>query len=130
MAHAALLVVGIAACHDTTGMTGPTPVSTVTVTPPSVVLVIGTSLTFQAELRDSAANVLTNRPITWRSSDTTIVRVSQAGLATAMNLGTATVTAASGGASGSATVYAAYICPCSPPSSGKASAASACACSP
>ena len=83
-------MVGIAACHDTTG---PTPVTTVTVTPPSVVLVIGTRLTFQTELRDSAGNVLTNRPIAWSSSDTTIVRVSQVGLATAMNLGTGTVTA-------------------------------------
>ncbi len=43
------------------------------------VLVIGTTLTFTAELKDSAGQVLTGRTIAWKSSDSAAVRISQGG---------------------------------------------------
>jgi len=43
-----------------------------------------------------------SRPVTWRSSDTTIATISASGLATAIKVGTAAIIASSGGVTGSA----------------------------
>jgi hypothetical protein len=122
-----LLAAVLAGCQDATA---PTPVLLVRVRPPSVVMVIGTSLPFIAEVMDSAGNVLPNRPVAWRSSDTTAVKVSPTGVASALSLGVVSLTATSGGVSGSATVYSSYICTCSPPGPAVPTTASACSCAP
>jgi hypothetical protein len=56
--------------------------------------------------------------------------VSATGVVSALSLGVVTVTATSGGVSGSATVYSSYICTCSPPGSAVPTTASACSCAP
>ena len=50
----------------------PAPVASVTVVPGSVTAAVGDSLGFRAELRDSAGTVLTNRPVSWFSTDTAV----------------------------------------------------------
>jgi len=50
----------------------PAPVASVTVVPGSVTAAVGDSLGFRAELRDSAGSVLTNRPVSWFSTDTAV----------------------------------------------------------
>jgi len=40
--------------------------------PGSVTAAVGDSLGFRAELRDSAGTVLTNRPVSWFSTDTAV----------------------------------------------------------
>lgn len=50
-------------------------VAAVTVLPPSATMAVNDSGGFRAELRDAAGNVLTNRPISWFSSDTTVLAI-------------------------------------------------------
>lgn len=54
-----------------------------------------------ATLKDAGGNVLTGRSVTWASSDTNVVQVSTSGVVQAIGNGTATITATSGGVSGS-----------------------------
>lgn len=61
---------------------------------------LGTA-TVTATVKDAGGNVLTGRTVTWASSDTNVVQVSSSGVVQAISGGTATVTATSGGASGS-----------------------------
>jgi len=51
----------------------PAPVATVTVVPNTATLAVGDSVTFRADLRDAAGNALTNRTVTWSTSDSTII---------------------------------------------------------
>jgi uncharacterized protein YjdB len=55
-------------------------------------------------LKDANGNVLTGRTVTWASSNTGVATVSSSGLATALLVGTATITATSEGKSGSGTI--------------------------
>jgi hypothetical protein len=55
-------------------------------------------------MRDASNNVLTNRTVTWSSSNTTVATVNSAGLVTARAVGTATITAVSEGQSASAII--------------------------
>ena len=108
---ASVVAFAAAACHD---VTGPPSVATVTVTPSSVVMVIGLTQPFAARLEDSAGNVLTGRSVRWKSDDTLTVTIDQGGMATAVGLGITTVIATSGGAVGTASVFAQFICKCAP----------------
>jgi hypothetical protein len=103
-------------------------VATIVVSPPSVVIVVGTSVQFKAELRDSAGNVLVGRRVIWSSDDTLAVQVSDSGVATGVGLGIANITASSGGASGSAEAFVQYICRCASGRSAGAASSAACAC--
>ncbi|MGQ0537390.1 MAG: beta strand repeat-containing protein, partial [Gemmatimonadaceae bacterium] len=78
-----------------------TRVASVTLTPTSSAIYQGQQVSFTAVARDSAGNVLA-RPITWTSTNVTIVGVNDNGLATGVNPGTATViaTVVGGGAGG------------------------------
>lgn len=125
---ACLSALATAGCHAVTEPRPPS-VATVTVAPPSVVIVIGLTQQFTAALADSAGNVMTGRPIQWSSADTTTVTIDQTGVATAVGLGITTVTAKSGTASGSATVYGQFICKCAP-SGPTRPTTSQCACAP
>lgn len=53
----------------------------------------GGTATFTASVRDSANNVLTGRPLTWRSTDPSIATVSASGVVTAQALGVARIIA-------------------------------------
>jgi uncharacterized protein YjdB len=82
------------------------PVASVTVSPPTLSLTLGGppgQLT--ATVKDASGNVLTNRPVTWTSSDPLIASVDPTtGLVTAVAVGPATITATSGSVSGAAAV--------------------------
>jgi uncharacterized protein YjdB len=80
------------------------PVASVTVEPPSASLVEGDTRQLTATLRDAWNQVITGRPITWRSSNDAIAQVSAAGVVTAMAPGSATIFAESEGVQGSASI--------------------------
>ncbi|HET7456371.1 MAG TPA: Ig-like domain-containing protein [Gemmatimonadaceae bacterium] len=82
----------------------PVPVGSVTVTPTSAALAVGGTATFEATVKDPSGNTLTDRTVTWSSSDVNVATVSSSGVVTAVGPGTATITASTGGKSGQATV--------------------------
>jgi hypothetical protein len=53
----------------------PQPVAAVAVIPSSRTMAVNDSAGFRAELRDAAGNLLTNLPVSWFSSDTTVLRI-------------------------------------------------------
>jgi hypothetical protein len=92
LAVGAVLAFGLAACEDTV-VNVPEPVAperepTVVVSPSSVELNVGESQQFVATVTGTD-----NRQVTWRSSNTEAVTVTDAGVATAVGAGTATVIA-------------------------------------
>ena len=80
------------------------PVVSVTIHPGSANMLVGDSVGFMATLRDSAGRILTNRSVTWHSSDSTIARPLGWGAYRAVRQGAATVSAMSEGRTGSASV--------------------------
>src|SRR5579885_2498528 len=94
-------IAGITACGDkvtvpqqtTTVVTPPTVVHQVTVSPSSVNLNVGDKVTLAASV-DADAGV-TDRTVTWSSSNTAIATVDANGVVTAVAAGNATITAAS-----------------------------------
>src|SRR5216117_116088 len=80
------------------------PVATVTVSPASANVVVGTLQQFTATLRDAAGNVLTGRTVTWTSSALGVATVNATGLVSGLVVGTSTITATSEGRSGTASV--------------------------
>src|SRR5439155_703313 len=76
------------------------PVASVTVIPASGSLYVGQTVQLTATPKDSAGNPLTGRVVTWSSDNTTIATVSTSGLVTGKGAGSATITAATGGKSG------------------------------
>ncbi|MGH7674967.1 MAG: hypothetical protein ACREMV_06820, partial [Gemmatimonadales bacterium] len=51
------------------------PVAVVAVVPSSRVMAVNDSAGFRAEPRDATGNLLTNRPIAWFSSDSSVLRI-------------------------------------------------------
>src|SRR5213593_3014024 len=82
----------------------PPPISTVSVTPGSVSLALNDTTRFHATLTAQDGGVTFGRPITWSSSDSTVVTVFAEGYVHATAVGTATITATCEGHSGSATL--------------------------
>src|SRR5213594_3727792 len=82
----------------------PAPVATVTVSPTSGSIVVGGAQQFSATLKDARGNVLTGRSVTWASSTATVATVDANGVARAVGIGVATITATSEGQSGPATL--------------------------
>ena len=80
------------------------PVASVTVSPTADTIAVQGTAQLTATVRDSAGNTLSGRVITWASSDTTKAKVSSTGLVTGIAAGAATVTATSGGKSGSSVI--------------------------
>ncbi|MEJ2207293.1 MAG: SUMF1/EgtB/PvdO family nonheme iron enzyme [Gemmatimonadota bacterium] len=79
----------------------PPPVASVTVSPPSATVRVGSTQQFTVTLKDAEGNELTGRAVTWTSSNTSVATVgASTGLATGVAVGTATVTATSEGQSG------------------------------
>ncbi len=77
--------------------------STVTLTPGSGTLVVGSTQQLEAQVTDEQGNLLTGRPVTFSSSAPAIASVNAAGLVTALAPGTARITATSEEKSGVAT---------------------------
>ncbi len=86
----------------TTAVGAPAPVASVTVSPTSASIGVGGTQQFTATLKDASGNVLTGRTVSWTSSVLNVATVSAGGLVTALLAGTTTITATSGGQSGTA----------------------------
>jgi uncharacterized protein YjdB len=82
----------------------PPPVGSVTVAPASTTVNVAWPATLVATVRDAAGGVIAGAPVTWTTSSSAIAAVSQSGVVTGIAVGTATITASSGGRSGTATV--------------------------
>ncbi len=88
-----------------TGPTLPPQVASVSVSASSANAALGTSVQFSAVAKDAGGNAITGQTVTWTSSDSTIVAISGAGLATYVGIGTVTITATTlGGITGTTTV--------------------------
>src|SRR5204862_4177636 len=83
------------------------PVAAVTVTPSAANIAITGTVQLTATPRDANGNPLTGRAINWSSSNNNIATVNGSGLVTGVTAGWATLTAASEGQSGTASVTAA-----------------------
>lgn len=99
------MVVALAGCGDDDG--GPTSpaeqVASVTVTPSTATVeALDATQQFDAEAQDADGNVVSDVDISWSSSDDGVATVDDAGLATAVGNGSATITATAGGESGTA----------------------------
>ena len=80
------------------------PVDRIVVTPANPSVKDGNTIQLTATLYDAQNNVLTGRTVTWTSSNTNKATVSSTGLVTARDDGNVTITASSGGKSGSTVV--------------------------
>lgn len=81
------------------------PVASVTVTPGAPNMFPNDVLQLTATARDAGGNVITGRPTTWSSSNTSVATVgTTTGLVTAVTQGAATITATVDGVTGTATV--------------------------
>lgn len=78
--------------------------STVTLTPSSTNIIVGTTLQLSPQITDGFGNILTGRPITYSSDNANIARVNDQGLVTAVAPGTARITAVSETKTGTATI--------------------------
>jgi uncharacterized protein YjdB len=88
----------------------PVPVGSVTVAPTTTGMIVGTTTTLTPTVRDSNGVVVTNRVVTWATSDPLIATVSSTGVVTAVGVGgPVTITATSEGKSGSGTVTVARV---------------------
>jgi len=82
----------------------PVPVGAVALSPTATNVVIGTTAPLTITVTDLNGTVVTDRIVAWSSSATSVATVSQAGVVSAVGLGTATITATSEGKSGTATI--------------------------
>lgn len=78
----------------------PPPVASVTVTPGTASVTVGSTQQLIAATLDGSGTPLTGRAIAWTSSDTTKAKVSASGLVTAIAVGAVTISASSEGKSG------------------------------
>lgn len=82
----------------------PVPVGSVTVSPASATLLLGTTQQLGVTARDPAGNIVTGRPTSWTSGNTGVASVSGSGLVTALAVGTTTITVTVEGRSAAATI--------------------------
>jgi trimeric autotransporter adhesin len=104
---AVILLSSVAACGGDGRAKPPTdpvpvPVARVTVTASLGLAFVGLNEQLTAATFDASGNVLTDRAVSWSSSDTSKLTVSSTGLVTGVAEGNVTVTATSEGQSGSA----------------------------
>ena len=79
--------------------------ATIRVTPGDLALAVrGGTVRLKAEVRDQLGRLMEDESVTWASSNTRVVTVDASGLATAVRIGTATITATAGRVSASATI--------------------------
>src|SRR6266702_2485642 len=80
------------------------PVASVTVSPASATVAAGQSVQLTATPKDANGTPLSGRTVTWSSSNTTVASVNAGGFVTSSAAGSATITAASEGKSGTAAI--------------------------
>ncbi len=80
------------------------PVALVRVTPGTSTVRVGQSTTLQVQLLDASGGPLSGRPVTWTTSAAAVATVGATGTVAGVSAGAATITAASGGVSGTAVV--------------------------
>jgi len=80
------------------------PVAKVTIMPVGASVGEGKSITLVARVTDAVGNVLTNRTVTWSSSNPGIATIDQSGVVRGVRKGTVTITATSEGKFGTASV--------------------------
>lgn len=78
--------------------------STVTLTPASTAIIVGTTVQLSPQVTDPAGNILTGRPISYVSDNSAVATVNSTGLVTAITPGSARITATSEGKVGTATI--------------------------
>jgi uncharacterized protein YjdB len=98
-------LVGLGACEEDE-VTVPETAASVEVTPRLNSVVAGQTKQLAAQAKDASGNNLSNDNVVWRSLDTTVARVSSAGLVTVLSSGATAITATSRGATGFATIEA------------------------
>ncbi|MFI5310928.1 MAG: Ig-like domain-containing protein [Gemmatimonadales bacterium] len=96
----------LAACSSgkSDGVTGPTPVASVSLNVTATTVPVGQTLSLSVTLKDASGIALTGRTVTWTSSANNIATVSTAGLVTGVAAGQSTITAASEGKSAQTTI--------------------------
>ena len=82
----------------------PGPVAVVSVTPPTLAMLVGATAPLSATARDARGNLVTGRPITWTSSALAVASVSAGGVVSALAVGTTTMTATVAGIAGTSSV--------------------------
>jgi uncharacterized protein YjdB len=80
------------------------PVASVTISPASGIITVGSTQQFSATAKDANGNVVPGQTFQWISSNTTVASVSTTGLVTAKVAGSTTITASTAGKVGSAAV--------------------------
>lgn len=98
-----LLAAAVAACKDATG-TSAAPVASIEIIGVPAELFVGASVTLDATPRDASGNALSNRPVSWISSDSTVAAVNAHGVVTGRRPGDAVIVATSEQKSATATV--------------------------
>lgn len=100
------LVVVLAACggDSATRPQPEAPVASVTVSPDTATVSVGSTIQLRAIVRDAEGNVLTDRSVTWSTVDPVVVRVDSSGLVVGVLLGEATIEAKSAGHVGRALI--------------------------
>jgi hypothetical protein len=89
---------------DTQPRVDSTAVARITIRAPHASLAVGSTLQLAADAANSAGTILANQIVDWSSSRPEIATVTSFGLVTGVAVGTAVITARSGGHSGSATM--------------------------
>jgi hypothetical protein len=82
----------------------PGPIASIAVSPPQATIPVGGVLQLSATARDAAGNVVSPTTFTWASSNESAATVSAGGAVSGVAVGSATITAAAAGRSGSAAV--------------------------
>jgi trimeric autotransporter adhesin len=94
---------GLGACDDDE-VTVPETARTVEVTPRISSVVAGQTRQLAAQAKNASGENISNDNVIWRSLDTTVARVSSAGLVTVLTSGATAITATTRGATGFATI--------------------------
>ena len=97
-------VTGTAAVSVVSNAAADPDIASLTVNPPTLALSVGTTSQISATARDGNGVVLTNKPVTWSTSDPATATVSQTGSVAAVANGSAVITATSGGLTASSMV--------------------------
>src|SRR5881396_1880433 len=87
----------------------PVAVASVAVSPASVALQVGQTVQLAATPQDTGGNPLAGRVVTWASNNAAVAPVTASGLATAVAVGSAMITATSEGKTGTAAVAVASV---------------------
>jgi uncharacterized protein YjdB len=87
-------------------------VASVVITPPtSPDVVVGTSIALPIAVKNASGQDISGISVAWSSSDPTVATVNQAGVVTAVRLGTAVITGTAGGRSASVTINVRALSP-------------------